>query len=65
MTQETATKKPWWKSRTLWVNALSTGFELAQKTGLIDLLPPGVAAVTANVITLILRPMTTKKLTTG
>jgi len=47
--------KPWWKSKTVWVNALSAAAELA---GIIPL-PGGTALLIANALNIALRFITT------
>jgi hypothetical protein len=54
-TKERAMSKPWWKSKTVWVNALSAAAELA---GIIPL-PGGTALLIANALNIALRFITT------
>tara|TARA_R100001086_G_scaffold170569_1_gene93148 strand:+ start:4208 stop:4468 length:261 start_codon:yes stop_codon:yes gene_type:complete len=47
--------KPWYKSRTIWVNAISAAAELV---GIIPL-PGGTALIVANILNIALRFVTT------
>ena len=53
--KEANVSKPWWKSKTVWVNALSAAAELL---GIIPL-PGGTALIVANLLNIALRFVTT------
>jgi len=66
-TEETTEKKSWWKSKTLWCNALGIGLLVAKYFGLIgDADIPAeyaVSGVVAFIINIVLRIISKKKIT--
>ena len=51
-------KKNWWKSKTLWVNAISLALESVQLFGDVKIIPPGYLTVIVNGLNIALRFVT-------
>lgn len=56
-------EKKWWKSRTLWVNIVSGAVYVGQSLSGIDIIPDVVMVPVMAGLNLLLRAITTKKLT--
>jgi hypothetical protein len=53
--------KPFWKSRTIWINAITAAVELSG--ALTGLLPPGALQLVTNVLNIALRLITNQPVT--
>jgi hypothetical protein len=62
MEEITVTPKPWWKSKTIWLNVISGLLEGAQIFTGVQWIPTGVLTIVTNVLNIILRKMTSQPL---
>jgi hypothetical protein len=58
MEEVTAAPKPWWKSKTIWLNVISGLLEGTQLFTGVQWIPPGIVTLATNVLNIILRKMT-------
>lgn len=59
---DTPTTKPWWKSRTIWLNVVATLLEVTQLVSGTTWVPPGTIAIVTNLLNIVLRKLTTQPL---
>jgi hypothetical protein len=52
--------KPWWQSKTIWLNVISGLLEGAQLFIGVQFIPPGILTLVTNVLNIVLRKMTSQ-----